>query len=203
MKPPQSTVTVTCGGFFRKEVFFPMNHTAVRRLVTTALCVALGCVLPQALHAFPNGGMILLPMHIPVLLCGLTCSPAYGLGCGLLTPLLSHLGTGMPAAPMLPAMLCELGAYGLTAGLAARCLRTGNRLRDLYAQLIVAMLTGRAVYGLLNALVFQAGKYSLRLFFSAAFLTALPGILLQLLLLPTVILLLERANFLPSAYDRV
>lgn len=179
-----------------------MNHTSVRRLVLTALCVALGGILPQALHAVPNGGMILLPMHIPVLLCGLTCSWAYGLGCGLLTPLLSHLFTGMPLAPLLPAMVCELGVYGLTAGLTAQHLHTGNRLRDLYLQLLTAMTAGRLAYGLLNALVFQAGNYSLRLFFSAAVLTALPGIFLQLLLLPTLILLLEKANFLQSPYAR-
>ena len=173
-----------------------MNHASIRRLVLTSLCVALGVVLPQAFHAIPNAGNVLLPMHLPVLLCGLTCSWGYGLGCGILTPLLSHLITGMPPAAVLPAMLCELAAYGLISGLAGRYIHTGNRVADLYVQLISAMLIGRAVYGVMNALIFRAGAYSMELFLTAAFFTALPGIILQLILLPPLIFLLEKAGAL-------
>ena len=72
----------------------------VKYLVMTALCVALGVVLPVTLHAIPNAGSILLPMHIPVLLCGLVCGPVYGLACGILAPLLSSLITSMPPMAM-------------------------------------------------------------------------------------------------------
>lgn len=171
-----------------------MKHSAVRRLVTTALCVALGVVLPQTFHAVPNAGNVLLPMHIPVLLCGLTCSWAYGLGCGILTPVMSHLITSMPPAALLPAMICELAAYGLIAGLAAKYIRTGKRMLDLYIQLITSMLLGRVVYGAVNALVFRAGAYSMQIFLTAAFVTALPGIVIQLAVLPSLILLLEKAG---------
>lgn len=171
-----------------------MKHSAVRRLVITALCVALGVVLPQAFHAIPNAGNVLLPMHIPVLLCGLCCSWAYGLGCGLLTPLMSHLITGMPPAAVLPAMVCELAAYGLIAGLAAKYIRTGKRMVDLYLQLLAAMLLGRVVYGVVNALIFRAGAYSMQIFLTAAFVTALPGIVIQLAVLPSLVYLLERAG---------
>lgn len=179
-----------------------MNHTSTRRLVTTALCTALGVVLPQLLHAVPNAGSVLLPMHIPVLLCGLTCGWAYGLGCGLLTPLLSHLITAMPPAALLPAMVCELAAYGLIAGLAARLIRTGRRTADIYIQLISAMLLGRVVYGVTNALFFRAGAYSMEVFVTAAFVTALPGIVIQLVLLPALILLLEKAKVLENPYAK-
>lgn len=175
-----------------------MKHDSIRRLVMTALCVALGVVLPQLLHAVPNAGSVLLPMHIPVLLCGLTCGWAYGLGCGLLTPLLSHLITGMPPAALLPAMVCELAAYGLISGLAAKFLHTGKRAPDIYIQLISAMLIGRGVYGAANALIFRAGAYSMEVFLTAAFVTALPGIVIQLVLLPALILLLEKAGVLES-----
>ena len=177
-----------------------MNHTSIRRLVMTALCVALGVVLPQALHAVPNAGNVLLPMHIPVLLCGLTCYWAYGLGCGVLTPLMSHLVTGMPPAAVLPAMVCELAAYGLISGLTARFVRTGKRPADLYIQLISAMLLGRVVYGMMNALVFQAGVYSMELFITAAFVTAAPGILIQLAILPSLVMVLEKARVVESPY---
>ncbi len=177
-----------------------MNHSSTRRLVMAALCAALGVVLPQAFHAVPNAGSVLLPMHIPVLLCGLTCGWPYGLACGILAPALSHLLTGMPPAAYLPAMLCELAAYGLLSGLLSQFIRTGHRRADLYIQLAAAMLLGRVVYGLMNALVFRAGAYSMQVFLTAAFVTALPGIIIQLVILPSLVVLLEKAKVLESPY---
>ena len=173
-----------------------MKSIQTKRLVLSAMCVAIGVVLPIACHSIPNAGSVILPMHIPVLLCGLACGWYYGLGCGILTPLLSSLITGMPPMAYLPSMLCELAAYGLIAGLMAKYLRTGSRIADLYLQLIVAMLAGRVVYGLLNALIFSAGSYSFSIFFAGAFVTALPGILIQLVLLPAIVLLLEKAHLI-------
>ncbi len=173
-------------------------HT--KRLVLAALLLALGVVLPTATHSIPNAGTVLLPMHIPVLLCGLTCGWSYGLACGLLAPTLSNLITGMPPAAVLPAMVCELAAYGLISGLAAKFVHTGKRILDLYVQLIAAMLIGRVVYGTMNALIFRAGAYSMEVFLTAAFVTALPGIVIQLVLLPTLILALEKAKILESPY---
>lgn len=88
-----------------------------KNLVTSGMCVALAIVLPMAFHMIPDAGKVFLPMHIPVLLCGLLCGPVYGLGCGILAPLLSHLFTGMPPTAMLPSMLCELAAYGMLSGI--------------------------------------------------------------------------------------
>lgn len=68
-----------------------MKQSATRKLVMAAMCAALGVVLPQAFHMVPNAGSVLLPMHIPVLLCGLACGWPYGLACGILAPLLSSL----------------------------------------------------------------------------------------------------------------
>lgn len=177
-----------------------MKQNQVRNLVMAALCVALGVALPQAFHAIPNAGSVLLPMHIPVLLCGLTCGWPYGLACGILTPLTSSLITGMPGPAYLPAMVCELAAYGLISGLTARFVRTGKRPADLYIQLISAMLLGRVVYGMMNALVFRAGVYSMELFITAAFVTAAPGILIQLAVLPSLVMVLEKARVVESPY---
>ena len=162
-----------------------------KQLVLAALCVALGVVLPVAFHSIPNAGSVLLPMHIPVLLCGLVCGPVYGLLSGILTPLLSSMITGM---------LCELAAYGLAAGVLRRFVRTGKRPLDLYIQLVSAMLIGRLVYGVMNALIFSAGNYSFAVFVSGAFVTALPGIVIQLVLLPAVVLLLEKARLVEKPY---
>lgn len=163
-------------------------------MVIAALCVALGIVLPLALHGIPNAGKVLLPMHLTVLLCGLLCGPAYGLSCGLLTPLLSSLVTSMPAASMLPSMMCELAVYGFVAGMLVCLVRTRFQALNVYTALIGAMLVGRIVYGVMNALVFQAGEYSFQLWLTASFVAALPGIILQLVLLPLVVLALRKAK---------
>ena len=169
----------------------------VKKLTLTAVCTALCVVLPLAFHAIPNGGSLLSPMHLPVLLCGLVCGGPMGLACGLGGPLLSSLVTGMPGAAYLPAMMVELGVYGLTSGLLMNNIRTGRPRLDLYLSLISAMLLGRMAAGLVNSLIFQAGSYSPVLWLSSYFLTAWPGMLLQLLLLPILITALEKAKLIP------
>ncbi|MFV0411966.1 MAG: ECF transporter S component [Oscillospiraceae bacterium] len=170
-----------------------------KKLVISALCVALGVVLPVVLHAVPNAGSVLLPMHLPVLLGGLICGPVYGLAIGALTPLLSSLITGMPPAAYLPSMLCELAVYGLVAGLLIRLIKTKSQTANIYLALIGAMLCGRLVYGALNALIFRAGDYSLSLWLTGAFVTALPGIVIQLVLISLVVVALRKAKLAPAA----
>lgn len=171
-----------------------MKRNQTKKMVVTAMCIALGVVLPVAFHSIPNAGSVLLPMHIPVLLAGLLCGWPYGLACGLLAPILSSLTTGMPPMAYLPSMLFELAAYGLMAGLLTNFIHTGKRIADIYIQLVGAMLAGRIVYGVLNALIFSAGKYSFAIFLSGAFITALPGIVIQLALIPAIVAILEKAG---------
>lgn len=169
---------------------------STKNIVLTALFIAIGVVLPQAFHAIPNAGSIFLPMHIPVLMSGYAVGPVFGLICGVLTPLLSHLIFGMPPAPILPSMLCELACYGLMSGLLNRVIKTENKLMKNYLVLIGAMICGRAFYGILNALIFKAGSYSLSAWLSAALITALPGIIIQLILIPALITRLQKANLI-------
>lgn len=166
----------------------------IRNMMFCALCIAIGIVLPMMFHAIPNAGSILLPMHIPVLLCGLLCGPVFGILCGILTPVLSSLLTGMPPAFVLPSMVCELAVYGLIAGLMKQLIHGKNALVNAYIQLLIAMLAGRIVYGILNALIFSAGTYSIKIFISAAFVTAFPGIIIQLLFVPAMAVLLDKVG---------
>ena len=114
-----------------------------KNLAFCALCIALCVVLPMAFHAIANAGMIFLPMHIPVLLCGLACGWPYGLICGVLGPLLSGVLTGMPGPAVLPGMMVECGVYGLVCGLMMLRVHTGKLYADLYISQITAMLLGR------------------------------------------------------------
>lgn len=176
--------------------------SAVKKSIITAVCIALCVVLPQAFHAVPNAGAIYLPMHIPVLLCGLLCGWSYGLLCGLAGPALSALLTGMPPAAVLPGMLVECGVYGLAAGLLMQLLRTKHLYADLYISLAAAMLLGRVVSGIAKALIFSVGSYSMASWVAGSFVTALPGIVIQLALLPSIVYALMRARLIPQRYPK-
>lgn len=169
------------------------RHPQAVRLTTTALCIALGLLLPTVFHVFGTGaGTALLPMHIPVLLCGLLCGWQYGAACGILVPLLSSVLTGMP--PIFPigvSMMVELCAYGVLTGILYQAMR-----QNIYVSLVGAMLGGRVIYGLVNAVLMGvAGKpYGFAAFLSGAFLTAWPGILLQLVVVPILVLTLQKSG---------
>ena len=173
----------------------------IHRTVLGALFVALCVVLPIALHSIPDAGSILLPMHIPVLVCGLICGWPYGFICGLLGPALSCLLTGMPPMAILPAMMVECATYGAVTGLILKVIHTRNLTLDLYISLIAAMIAGRVCSGIAKALIFSPG-ITMSAWITASFITALPGIVLQLILIPQVVRLLMKTKYLPERYPR-
>ena len=175
----------------------------VKRSVITAACIALCVVLPMAFHTIQNAGSIFCPMHIPVLLCGLICGWPFGLLCGLFGPLLSSLMTGMPPVAYLPAMMVELAVYGFITGIMMRVLHTKKLYVDLYASLLIAMLAGRLIAGSARALVFAAGSYSMTAWISGYFVTSFPGIVIQLVLIPTIVFALMQSRLIPNRYRKV
>ena len=175
--------------------------TSVKKLVFTAACTALCLVLPMAFHAIPNAGQVILPMHIPVLLCGMICGWPFGAVCGLLGPLLSSVITGMPPAAMLPAMMVECAAYGFASGLLMKYVRTGKDNLDLYISLICAMILGRVVAGFAKAWIFTPGVSPFA-WVSTSLVTGVPGIVLQLAVLPLVVKALTRARLIPNRYPK-
>ncbi len=178
-----------------------MKMSYSKKLVFTAVCAALCVVLPMAFHAVKNAGQIFLPMHIPVLLCGLMCGWPYGLVCGILGPALSSLLTGMPLAAMLPSMIVECAAYGCFTGLGMRFVRTGRPVLDLYVSMVGAMTLGRVLAGFAKAWIFNTGDAPFA-WITTSLVTGIPGILIQLVLIPLVVFSLTRANLLPRRYAR-
>lgn len=179
---------------------YVQKMSTVKKAILTAVCLALCVVLPQAFHAIPNAGSIYLPMHIPVLLCGLICGAPYGLLCGLAGPVLSALFTGMPPIAVLPSMIVECAVYGLVTGLLMKGIHTGKLAADLYISLVVAMLAGRIVSGLAKALIFSAGNYSFAVWAAGSFVAAIPGIVIQLILIPLIVIALTKARLIPYRY---
>lgn len=176
-----------------------MKLSSIKCLTLTALCIALCVVVPMAFHVIPNAGAVMLPMHLPVLLCGLVCGWQYGLLCGVIGPLVSSVLTGMPMPAILPGMMVECGMYGFVGGLMMRYVRTGNLFADLYISLPVAMLMGRVIAGIVKALILTPGL-SFTAWATASFVTALPGISIQLIMLPALVVALTRAGLIPGRY---
>lgn len=163
-----------------------MKNSTVRELVLCAFFIALGLVLPFITAQIQVVGQMLLPMHIPAFLCGLICGPWYGLICGLVTPVLRSSLFSMP--PMFPtaiAMSCELAVYGLVTGLIFNKSRMTSVL-SVYEAMIPAMIAGRAVSGLVNWALLGA-NYNWKIFIAANFTSGIPGIILQLILIPLVV----------------
>ena len=159
----------------------------LRKTLACSVCIALCVVLPMAFHAIPQGGVLFSPMHLPVLLCGIAASWPFGLICGIAGPLLSSLFTGMPGAPMLPQMMVELGSYGFAG-------RNG-KLSGVVVSLVAAMLFGRITAGLARAFIFARGSYSFPAWISSYFVSCLPAIIMQLVLIPLIYAALRKAGF--------
>ncbi|MDR0841615.1 MAG: ECF transporter S component [Christensenellaceae bacterium] len=172
---------------------------SIRQLVLSALCLALCLILPQLFHVIPNG-YVLSPMHIPVLLCGFLCGWPYALAVGFVAPFLSFALTQMP--PLFPtgvAMAFELAAYGVAVSLLYA--RLPKKVGSIYASLLLAMLIGRVAWGLVRWLLsgLAGSAFTFSAFMSGAFLTALPAIVLHIVLVPLLVLALRRAGFLQAA----
>lgn len=182
-----------------------MNQmSSTKKATITAICIALCYVLPVAFHALGVGSYV-APMHIPVLLCGLVCGPGYGLFCGIAGPIISST-TGMPTMTQLLYFVPELMSYGLVCGLMLKLVRTKNTTADIYLAMATAMLLGRVVGGIARALVISllgTGEvFHLTVWATSYFLSAIPGIITHLILVPLLYLTLERAGMIPRRYGK-
>lgn len=171
----------------------------LKTMTLSAMFLALGLVLPFLTGQIPQIGSMLLPMHIPVLLCGLICGWQYGAAVGFIVPLLRSVLFGMP--PLFPtavSMAFELMTYGLVAGL-LYSLSRWQCIRALYRCLISAMLAGRVVWGVVQAILLglSGSALTLQIFVASAFLNAIPGIIVQLILIPAVMVALNRTGLVP------
>lgn len=174
--------------------------TSLRNLLITAVLMAVGFVLPFLTGQIPSVGNMLSPLHLPVLICGLCCGWQWGLLLGAVLPVARSFVFGMP--PMLPtalAMAFEMAAYGTLTGVlygALLKMRGKNHAPALYGSLVAAMVGGRLVHGAFMAVYMglSGGSYTWQAFITADFLNAWPGMILHLLLVPPVVLALERAR---------
>lgn len=173
----------------------PLNKEQLRKLAYGAVCLTLCMALPFLTGQIPEIGGMLCPMHIPVLLAGFFCGPWWAMAVGATAPLLRFALFGMP--PVFPtgvAMCFELAAYGLVSGILYA--RLPKRNSSIYVSLITAMLAGRVVWGVvMTALSGVTGSvFTWSAFLTGAFVGAVPGIALHILLIPMILMALKKAG---------
>lgn len=169
------------------------KHKNLRQLILAAMFLTLALALPFLTGQIPQVGSALCPMHIPVLLCGFFCGPWYALAVGLVAPLLRFALFGMP--PLMPtgiAMCFELATYGFVSGLLYKLL-PGKKVFT-YVTLIAAMLAGRIIWGIARVILagLAQSEFAWTAFLSGAFVNAVPGIILHILLIPVLGIALKR-----------
>lgn len=173
------------------------NTPSVRQLVLAALFLALAFVLPLLTGQVPKVGNMLCPMHFPVLLCGFMLGGPWALTVGFAAPLLRSVLFGMP--PMFPiaiSMAFELAAYGLVSGVLWH--KVKHTVPMMYASLVTAMVAGRLVWGAVRFVLagLTGSSFLFSAFLSGALLTAVPGIVAQLVLIPLILVALQKAKFM-------
>ena len=170
------------------------RNNPIRTLTYSAACLALALVLPFLTGQIPQIGSALCPMHLPVLLCGFLCGPVWAAAVGAVAPLLRHAMFSMPPLLTAIAMAFELCTYGLVAGLLYR--RLPKKPANIYLALIVAMLAGRVVWGVVQVVILglQQQSFTLAAFWAGAVANAIPGIIVQLILIPILVLALRKAK---------
>lgn len=175
-----------------------MNSKKVRNLVFAGLFLALGLVLPYLTANVPALGQRFLPMHIPALLCGFVCGWPLGLVVGFVMPLFRSLMTGgfPPMFPTALAMSFELAVYGMMTGLFYQLLP--KKIPFVYVTLILAMIIGRIVWGIATLILLgiSGSAFTWQAFIAGSLLNAIPGIIVQIILIPPLVYALQKARLM-------
>ncbi|MBN2540591.1 MAG: ECF transporter S component, partial [Bacilli bacterium] len=161
-----------------------------RELVLIGIFVALGVVIPQAIHFFggPNLGSILLPMHLPVFIGAMLLGSRSGIIIGVLSVFIGIL-IGMPPFLIGIYMAFELATYGLISGLLYHKFKW-----NIYLSFLLAKLAGMIVAFLVTWFMISVLTLDVPAIFGtfAMFVPGIPGIALQLLIVPPIVYVLER-----------
>ncbi|MCL2369717.1 MAG: ECF transporter S component [Firmicutes bacterium] len=193
------------------------------RLVASMLCVALAIATSTIFHVGNLPGHMFLPMHIPIIVCGFVCGHKCGGVAGFVTPFISHFITGRPIASPMPVvyfMAFELAAYGFFAGLFYWMFFRKKREKTvvevkaegekngwvdivvegalIVAALAISLVLGRVAFGLARLPFMGAGNFGWSAFMRSMFVTSLPGIAVQIVFIPILIVCLRRGRVIGS-----
>lgn len=170
-----------------------MNST--KKLVISSLLLAVALLLPFVTGQIPEIGNMLLPMHLPVLLAGFVVGGPSAMAIGAIAPLLRSVLWGMPVLfPKAISMAFELATYGLVSGIVYSNSKKDGK--SVFIALITAMIAGRVVWGIVSMMLFGVmGKgFTMALFMTEAFVNAVPGIAIQLVVIPVIVSALKKSK---------
>ena len=169
---------------------------STKKLTLSAVFLALGLILPFFTGQIQEIGNKLLPMHLPVMLCGMICGCKYGILIDFLTPLLRSFLFSMPIFSNAVGMAFELSVYGAIIGILYAKLR--HMKFRIYICLLAAMISGRIAWGIASVMIHGVthSAFTWQMFLGGALLNAIPGIIIQLLLIPILMLAFEKSGVL-------
>lgn len=167
---------------------------SIRNILLAMVFLALSIFLPKLCENVPGLESILLVAHIPIYLCGFVCGGPLGFAMGMVSPVLRSVIFGVPELyPDGVAFMFEYAFYGLLAGIffdTFRCSMGNHRVAASYLALLVAMVGGRAVWGLvmlLIALFSPTVGFSWDAFVYGAFTGELAAIVLHIVIVPGLV----------------
>lgn len=177
------------------------RHQKILKMILAGLFLALAYVMPFLTGQIPSVGNMLCPMHIPVILCGFICGWQYRLLIGVMAPLLRSLTLGMPPIfPTAAAMAFELATYGAISGILYQVLP--KKKPFIYVALLIAMIVGRLVWGLVTFICMSVSgnEYTFALFIASAVTNAIPGIVVQIVLIPILVMVIGNPKVIRLGY---
>ncbi len=173
------------------------RNVAVRTKITVKTLISLGVValavvLPQLVHlAFgASGGMQWLPMYLPILLGGCLLGWKWGLGVGILSPVISFaitslFGNPMPIATRLPYMIAELAVFAAVSGIFSRSIAKNGWMA--FPAVLLAQVAGRLTFLTLAAIFQSVSSLSAELVWSQIQM-GLVGMVLQAVVIPFIVM---------------
>ncbi len=168
------------------------NRDRILKTVLAAMFLALSFILPFVTGQIAEIGSMLCPMHIPVLLCGFICGWQWGLAVGAAAPLLRSSVLGMPPFfSTAVSMVFELAVYGAVSGLMHKILP--KKKPYIYFSLLSAMCVGRIAWGIAMyiCMSINGNAFTVSAFLAGAVTNAIPGIIVQIALIPVIVMLIE------------
>jgi len=166
-----------------------------KKTIMSGLMLALGIVIPYIFHITGINGSIFLPMHIPILLAGFIIGPLYAFILGIITPILNYFISGMPPFPMVIVMIFELATFGFVSGTIYK--KSKNIIITLITSIIIGRMVG-AIIVLLIGYLFDIKFIPFSTYITGAFITGLPGIIIQFILIPIIVKALELNNLIDN-----
>ncbi len=171
------------------------KQKGLTNIALSAMFLALAYVMPFITGQIQQIGAMLCPMHIPVILCGYVCGAPWGMLTGFVAPLIRSVTLGMPVLfPNAVSMAFELAVYGFVSGIMYRIFP--KKKLYIYLSLLIAMVTGRLAWGLVQFICMglDATKFGFTAFWAGAVTNAIPGIIIQIIVIPVLVMLLEKTR---------